>query len=163
QAWLDANDEDRAFNGYVETEFGFRVQSALDPKKGWRSGYNGHILRRAMNHKAQGNCAEILRLTVCLATERGIDVGCTIHDALMYTAPADSWEDVDAAMTQCMDEACEAVLGEGYILRSDRDVVLYDAYGYRYDPERKLYYGHYQHEDGKKMWDQIERAIEQVE
>ena len=39
-----------------------------------------------------------MRLSVCLATERGIDVGATVHDALFYTAPADSWEEVDAAM-----------------------------------------------------------------
>jgi hypothetical protein len=149
QGWLEANDENRAFNGYVETEFGFRVQASLDPKRSSRSGYNGHILRRAMNHQAQGNCAEILRYTVCLATERGIDVGSTIHDALMYTAPADSWEDVDLAMVQCMNEACEKVLGDSYILKSDRDVVHY--------PD------HYQHEDGIKMWTRIVRAVEQAE
>jgi hypothetical protein len=97
----------------------------------------------------QGNCAEILRLTACLATERGIDLGCTIHDALMYTAPADSWEDVDRAMVQCMNDACEAVLGDGYILKSDRDVVHFP--------------NHYQHEDGTKMWNQIVTAVEQAE
>lgn len=74
-----------------------------------------------------------------------MDLGCTIHDAVMYTAPDDSWEDVDALMVRCMNEACEAVLGDGYILKSARDAVHF--------PD------HYQHEDGKKMWDQIQAAL----
>ena len=79
---------------------------------------------------------------VRVATERGIDLGASVHDALFYTAPKDSWPDVDAAMKQCMDEACQVILGDEYVLKSDRDVVLYDANGYRYDPERNVHYGH---------------------
>ena len=149
QSWLDANAEDRAFNGYVETEFGFRLQVPIDVSKSLRSAHNGHLIRRALNHPMQGNCAEIMRYASCLATERGIDLGCTIHDALMYTAPADCWQDVDALMLQCMNEACEAVLSEGFVLKSDRDVVHF--------PD------HYQHEDAKKMWDQIQTALTDVE
>jgi hypothetical protein len=74
-----------------------------------------------------------------------------------------SWLDVDAAMKQCMDEACQVILGDEYVLRSDRDVVLYDAYGYRYDSQHNLHYGHYQHEDGQKMWSKIEAALARVE
>ena len=122
-----------------------------------------HDIRTAMNLPMQGTCAEIMRLTCCLATERGIDLGSSVHDALFYTAPKDSWEDVDASMNQCMDEACQIILGDEYVLKSDRDVVLYDAYGYRYDPEHKLHYGHYQHEDGQKMWNKIESALAEVE
>jgi DNA polymerase I-like protein with 3'-5' exonuclease and polymerase domains len=163
QSWLDDNTEDLAFNGYVETEFGFRLQVPFDTTKSRRSAHNGHLTRRALNHPMQGNCAEIMRLTCCLATERGVDLGCTIHDALMYTAPADSWRDVDALMLECMNEACETVLSEGFVLKSDRDVVLYDASGYRYDAENDLHCGHYQHEDAKKMWDQIQTALTEVE
>lgn len=98
-----------------------------------------------------------------VATERGIDLGASVHDALFYTAPADSWPDVDAAMKQCMDEACQVILGDEYKLKSDRDVVLYDAYGYRYDSRHNFHYGHYQHEDGQRMWGKIEAALAQVE
>ena len=66
-------------------------------------------------------------------------------------------------MKQCMDEACQVILGDEYVLKSDRDVVLYDANGYRYQPERKLHYGHYQHEDGQEMWNKIEAALANVE
>jgi len=155
QRWLEMNAEDRAFDGYVETEFGWKLWLPRRP--------TGHDTRSAMNLPMQGNCAEIMRLTACLATERGIGVGATVHDAFFYTAPAGCWEDVDRAMKSCMDEACEAVLGDGYKLKSDRDVVLYDANGYRYDSERKVHYGHYQHEDGQKMWNKIEAALEGVE
>src|ERR1039457_1226267 len=149
QRWLESNAEDLAFNGYVETEFGFRLWVPYDTSKSLRSEYNGHLTRRAMNHPMQGNCAEIMRYACCLATERGIDLGCTIHDAVMYTGPEDSWEDVDAEMVRCMNEACEAVLGDGYILKSARDVVHF--------PD------HYSHEDGEKMWNQIQAALIEAE
>ena len=149
QAWLESNAEDLAFNGFVETELGFRLWVPYDHSKSMRSEYNGHLTRRAMNHPMQGNCAEIMRYACCLATERGIDVGATIHDAIMYTAPEASWEEVDALMVRCMNEACEAVLGDGYILKSSRDVVHF--------PD------HYQHEDGEKMWNQIQAALVEAE
>jgi len=52
-------------------------------------------------------------------------------------------------MLRCMNEASEAVLSEGFVLKSDRDVVHF--------PD------HYQHEDAKKMWDQIQTALTEVE
>jgi DNA polymerase-1 len=155
QKWLAINAENRAFDGFVETECGWKLWM---PKR-----LTAHDIRTAMNLPMQGNCAEIMRFACCLATERGIDVGASVHDALFYTAPKDSWEDVDAAMKQCMDEACQVILGDEYVLKSDRDVVLYDANGYRYDAERKMHYGHYQHEDGQKMWNKIEAALAGVE
>jgi DNA polymerase I-like protein with 3'-5' exonuclease and polymerase domains len=163
EAWKAANDEDRAFNGYVETELGFRLWVPLDTTRSIRSGNNAHLLRRALNHPMQGNCAEILRYWCCLLTERGVDVCNTVHDAIFYVAPEGCWQDVDAVVADCLREACEFVLGDDYILKSDRDVVLYSADGYRYDPETKLHYGHYQHEDGKKMWNRIEAALLQLE
>lgn len=141
QRWLEMNGEDRAFDGYVETEFGWKLYLPRKP--------TGHDIRTAMNLPMQGNCAEIMRLTACFATERGIDVGATVHDAFFYTAPVGCWEDVDWEMKSCMDKACEAVLGDGYVLKSDRDVVQYPA--------------HYVHEDGHKMWAKIEAALESVE
>jgi DNA polymerase-1 len=141
QRWLRENEENMAFDHRVQTEFGWNLWIPKRP--------TGHDLRTAMNLPMQGNCAEIMRLTLCYATERGIDVGATIHDAFMYTAPADSWQDVDAMMKQCMDMACEDVIGEGYILKSDRHVVEY--------PDR------YRDEDGEKMWDKIETALAQAE
>jgi hypothetical protein len=154
QSWLAANEEDRIFNGYVETEFGWRLWIPRKPTQ--------HEIRRAMNLPMQGGCAEIMRYAACLATERGVDVGASVHDAFFYTAPADSWEDVDVMMKSCMNEACEAVLGDGYALKSDRDVVLYDAGGYRYDADAKIHYGHYAHEDGIKTWNKIEDALREA-
>jgi DNA polymerase-1 len=155
QKWLAINAENRAFDGYVETECGWKLWMPKRP--------SAHDIRTAMNLPMQGNCAEIMRFACCLATERGIDLGASVHDALFYIAPADSWPDVDAALKQCMDEACQVVLGDEYVLRSDRDVVLYDAYGYRYDSRHNLHYGHYQHEDGHRMWRKIETALAEVE
>jgi hypothetical protein len=103
------------------------------------------------------------KFSCCLLTERGVDVCNSVHDALFYVAQADCFQDVDALVVKCMDEACEFVLGDGYILKSDRDVVLFSADGYRYDPEVKIHSGHYQHEDGKKMWDKIDAALVELE
>jgi hypothetical protein len=138
---LKENDENRAFDGFVETEFGWKLWVPKRP--------TGHDIRTAMNLPMQGNCAEILRLATCYATERGIDVGATVHDAFFYSAPADCWQDVDASMKRCMDEACADVIGEGYILKSDRHVVE--------SPER------YRDEDGQPMWNKIEAALAQAE
>jgi hypothetical protein len=163
QAWLEANNEDRSFDGYVETELGFRVWIPLDITKSYKSGWNSHLLRRAMNHPMQGNCAEILRCWCALLTEHGVDVCNTVHDAIFYVAQHDTWQDVDALVVRCMEEACEFVLGEGYILKSDRDVVFNNEAGYRHDPQTNFHYGHYQHEDGKKMWDKIMSALTELE
>ena len=141
QRWLRSNEEELAFEHRVQTEFGWNLWMPKKP--------TGHDRRTAMNLPMQGNCAEIMRLTLCYATERGIDVGATVHDAFFYTAPADSWEDVDAAMKSCMDAACEDVIGEGYVLKSDRHVV--------HHPER------YRDEDGQAMWNKIETALAQAE
>ena len=139
QAWLRANEEDVAFEHKIQTVFGWTLHV---PRKGAND-------RRTLNFPAQANCAEIMRLAACYATERGICVGATVHDAFWYTAPEDCWETVDAAMKACMDEACEAVLGEGYILKSDRTVIHY--------PD------HFVHEDAAEMWNKIEAALMKAE
>jgi DNA polymerase-1 len=138
QAWLRDNHEETTFNRRVETVFG----------------WNRHIVRGTnprtiLNHPAQGNCAEIMRYAACLATERGIDLGASMHDAFFYTSPADCWQEVDSTMKACMDEASQAVLGDGYVLKSDRDTV--------HAPHQ------YSHEDGKKMWAKIEAAMVELE
>ena len=149
QAWLAENEEALAFDGYVETECGFRLQIPFDLRKSSRSGHNGHLRRQAMNLPMQGNCAEIMRYACCLATERGIDVGGTCHDSFLYTAREESLEETDTLMVRCINEACEAILGDGYILKSERDVVHF--------PD------HYQHEDGKEMWDRIVVSLAEAE
>lgn len=138
RAWLRENLEETTFDRRVKTVFGWNLHIV-----------KGTNPRTVLNHPAQGNCAEIMRYAACLATERSIDLGASMHDAFFYTAPEDCWQDVDAAMKACMDEASQAVLGDGYVLKSDRDVV--------HVPE------HYSHEDGKKMWDKIESAMVELE
>jgi hypothetical protein len=146
-AWLRDNEESRAERGFVETQFGWRLYIPI--KGSTPRSHAAHLVRQAMNLPMQGNCNEIMRYALCLATERGTDVGATCHDAFDYVAPAGCWEEVDASMKACMDEASEAVLGDGYVLKSDRDVV--------HPPDR------YIHEDGAKMWSRVQRAVEEAE
>jgi hypothetical protein len=146
-AWLRDNEEFRTERGFVETQFGWRLHIPITGST--PRNHAAHLVRQAMNLPMQGNCNEIMRYALCLATERGIDVGATCHDAFDYVAPAGSWEWTDAAMKACMDEASEAVLGDGYILKSDRDVV--------HPPDR------YIHEDGAKKWPRVQKAVEEAE
>jgi DNA polymerase-1 len=139
QAWLRTNAEDVAFERRAQTVFGWTLNV---PKKGAND-------RRTLNFPAQGNCAEIMRLAACFATERGICVGASVHDAFWYTAPEDCWEAVDASMKECMDKACEAVLGEGYVLKNEPTVIHY--------PD------HFVHEDAAVMWNTLEAALLKAE
>lgn len=55
QEWLAINAENRAFDGFVETECGWKLWMPKRP--------TAHDIRTAMNLPMQGNCAEIMRLT----------------------------------------------------------------------------------------------------
>ena len=52
-------------------------------------------------------------------------------------------------MKFCMDEASQAVQGDGYVLKSDLEAVHWP--------------GRYMHEDGARMWQRIEAAVEAAE
>lgn len=86
----------------LRTVFGWRWQLSADDNA-----------RSASNFPMQGNGAEMMRIAVCLAVERGIKVCCPVHDALLVEGPADCIQDVERATLDCMREASRAVIGEG--------------------------------------------------
>jgi hypothetical protein len=128
-AWSDALQDFGMLRGYLETVFGWRVHVGPDA--------NPRSLR---NFGMQANGAEMLRLACCLATERGIEVCCPVHDALLVEGPADAIEEVVAATQRAMREASELVL-PGFPLRTDAKVIRY--------PERYL------DERGRQMWETV--------
>ena len=92
----------------------------------------------------QAHGAEMLRLACCLATERGIEVCCPVHDALLVEGPSADIEDVVTRTQAAMSEASATVL-RGFPLRTDATIVRY--------PER------YSDERGRRMWDTVSRLL----
>ena len=66
-----------------------------------------------------------MRLAACMLTEQGVMVCCPVHDALLVEGPAESIENVIATTRRVMERASEMVLGSGYVVRTDVDVVVY--------------------------------------
>ena len=100
--WRQAVIDHAMLHGEIRTIFGWRWQISGDDNA-----------RSASNFPMQGNGAEMMRIAVCLAVERGIKVCCPVHDALLVEGPADSIRDVELATLECMREASRAVIGDG--------------------------------------------------
>ena len=120
----------------------------------WQStvfGWVNHIsekpnARSAQDFLMQANGGEITRLACCLATERGLDFCCSVHDALMIIAPLDRLDSDVEKLIACMAEASRIVL-RGFELIVDRKVIRY--------PNR------YMDKDGQEMWDMVLELLAQ--
>jgi hypothetical protein len=88
----------------------------------------------------QANGAEMLRLACCLATERGVRVCASVHDAILTEAASDELEAVVRQTQDVMAEASELVLG-GFRLRSEARLI--------HHPDR------FTDERGKGMWETV--------
>ncbi|MDA1054533.1 MAG: DNA polymerase [Planctomycetota bacterium] len=127
--WSEAAVDHAMLRGWLQTVFGWRVQ--VGPKANPRS---------FANFPMQANGAEMLRLACCLATERGIQVCCPVHDALLVESTADDIESTVTATQAAMAEASRVVLS-GFELRSDANIVRY--------PDR------YMDARGERMWNTV--------
>jgi hypothetical protein len=96
----------------------------------------------------QANGAEMMRLAACIATERGIQVNCPVHDAFLMTAPEDQIEEHVAALQSAMAEASRIIL-HGFELRSDAKII---RCGERYSDPR-----------GVAMWGRVTKLLTQCE
>jgi DNA polymerase I-like protein with 3'-5' exonuclease and polymerase domains len=116
---------------------------------GWtlhvRSGANPRTLS---NFPCQGNGSEMLRLAVCLATERGIPICGSLHDALWVESSIDNIDEVVQGTISAMEQASRHVLG-GAQLRTDKTVVRY--------PNRYL------DKRGERMWSTVMGILAEIE
>jgi hypothetical protein len=135
--WSDAAVDYAMLTGRLHTVFGWRVQ--VPPVANHRS------LR---NFLMQANGAEMLRLACCLGTERGIQVGAPVHDAVLICAPLDCLDAEVARMQDAMCEASRITLG-GFELGTDAIVVRY--------PDR------YMDERGAVMWQRVMALLDRAE
>jgi DNA polymerase-1 len=127
--WSDAAVDHAMLHGVLHTTFGWHVRIGEES--------NPRSLR---NFPMQANGAEMLRIACCLATERGLEICCPIHDALLVCAPLNHLEADVAATRIAMAEASRAVLA-GFELGTDVKMVHY--------PNR------YMDERGRIMWDRV--------
>jgi DNA polymerase I len=112
-SWSDAAIDHAVLAGSIHTVFGWWMHVVTTP--------NARSLR---NFPMQANGAEMLRLACCLATERGIEVCATVHDAVLMCAPINRLENDIANMRAAMAEASKIVLA-GFELRTDATRVIH--------------------------------------
>lgn len=97
--------------------------------------------RSPLNWPMQANGAEMMRLACCLLTEQGVMVCCPVHDALLVEGPLEDIDSIVASTRAAMERASALVLGAGYVVKTDVEVVVY--------PNR------YRDEAGGDMWDRV--------
>jgi hypothetical protein len=134
-AWADGAVDYAMLHGSLHTTFGWPIHVGENA--------NPRSLR---NFLMQANAAEMLRLSCIFATERGVEVCCPIHDALLICAPLDRLEADVATTRAAMAEASRLVL-DGFKIRTDVKVVRYPS---RYTDRR-----------GAVMWGEIMKLVEQ--
>ena len=86
-------------SGRLETVFGWPIHI-----------HAGTKIRTVQNFPMQAHGAEMMRLAACLATERGISLIATAHDALLIEAASDRIDQAVAETRACMNEASRVVL-----------------------------------------------------
>jgi DNA polymerase I-like protein with 3'-5' exonuclease and polymerase domains len=135
--WSDQMVDYAVLNCVVQTVFGWNLYIGPD--------FNPRSLR---NHPMQANGAEMLRLTCCLATERGVEVGGPVHDALVVIAPLEEIDETVAITQDAMQEASRIVLA-GFELISDAKIVCW--------PDR------YMDKRGIRMWNTVLQLVTDAE
>lgn len=106
-SWSDAVVDHAMLTGSLHTVYGWHVHVGVEN--------NPRSLR---NFPMQATGADMMRLAACLATERGIEVCATVHDAFLIIAPLERLEEDVERMRAAMAEASRIVLS-GFELRTD--------------------------------------------
>jgi DNA polymerase-1 len=114
----------------------------LHTEFGWRQFLDLSDALTVRNWKMQANGAEMTRLACCLATERGVQVCGSIHDAILIEAPIGEIDAAVATACAAMEEASREVLS-GHTIPVEANVVVW--------PQR------YVDPDGLAMWERVLR------
>jgi DNA polymerase I len=130
--------------GFNQTVFGWRVRGVVDKLHPFK-----RVANSMLNFPMQANGAEMLRVAICLAVERGIEVVAPVHDAMMIMAPLDRLDADIEATKNAMLEASRAVLG-GFEVGIDCEQIV------RY-PDR------YMDERGRVMWGKVVKLVMEAE
>jgi DNA polymerase I len=134
--WLDSTVTTALFRQEMIATFGWHMHVGRDVHP-----------RSLQNFPMQANGAEMMRIAAIAATEAGIEVCCSVHDAFLISAPIDRIEDDVAKMRTIMAKAGRLVTGID--VRVDAKIVR--------APDR------YMDERGAPMWDRTIGLLESVE
>jgi DNA polymerase I len=116
---------------------------------GWKTHYTGDMnTRSARNFPMQANGAEILRLSIILAQERGVRVIAPVHDALMIEDALVTLDNTIIETENAMKEASRLVLN-GFEIRTEAEVIRY--------PDR------YRDPRGAAMWETVWEIVQELE
>jgi len=128
--WSDAAEALAILSGKLESTFGWCVHvNSADA--------NPRSLR---NFPVQANGAEMIRFACSLATQRGIEVCCPVHDALLVEGPVSRVDEIVHATQGAMATASEIVL-PGFPLCTEAKVIC--------EPDR------YMDPRGREMWETV--------
>jgi hypothetical protein len=105
--WVEKVLNQAMLTSRLQTVFGWQVNVGRKA--------NGRSLK---NFAVQAGGADMLRLALCLAVERGVRVVAPVHDALMIEAPQDDIALAVAKTREAMAEASRIVL-DGFVIRTD--------------------------------------------
>jgi DNA polymerase I-like protein with 3'-5' exonuclease and polymerase domains len=95
---------------------------------GWRHHFDSRLKNwqartRSLNFPMQGNCSEALRWACVYATEAGIEISATLHDALLVCGRVNEAEEIVRRARVCMDQASQLVLG--CVMHTDVKITKY--------------------------------------
>jgi DNA polymerase I len=152
--WSDARVRYALQNRHTSTVLGWTLHLAPDtvvdnkgPMKN-KTVIETVNIRGLQNFSLQGNAAEMTRLAATLATERGVAILLTVHDAIIAEAPLGDLAATAAALEACMVEASRIILG-GFTLRVDSKLI---GAGERYRDRR-----------GEAMWRHVTALLDEIE
>jgi DNA polymerase-1 len=100
------------------------------------------------NWLMQSTGADMLRLSTCMAYDRGLEIVAMVHDAIMIHCPTDNMLHARDTLVDCMTGASAEIL-DGFKLRVDAASTVYPN---RYGDKR-----------GEVMWQHILQALHEVE
>ena len=129
--WAENNVNVALAGGTLQTVYGWPIHCGPRTKLNDRS---------LLNFPMQANGAEMLRLAACMATEAGLTICATIHDALLLEAPLDQLDEDVERLKAIMIEASQMVM-KSLECRVDVEIVRY--------PDRYL------SEGGGEMWGRV--------
>ncbi len=123
-----------------------KLTGSVETKYHWRYDTRNAKYSSLLNWPAQSHGAEILRLGICLCVDKGIQVLCPVHDAILVESDIDKIEETVALTQKCMEDASEYVLD--FRIRTEAKTVRY--------PDR------YIDKAGVAMWDNIKEVIQNL-
>jgi DNA polymerase I-like protein with 3'-5' exonuclease and polymerase domains len=135
--WIAWESSEARIHGTITTKFGWTYH--LQP-------FEKETLLQ--NWPMQAHGAEMMRLAACFATERGVRVCATVHDAFLVEAPSESIDEAIATTREAMNAASRVIL-RGFELKTDVQIIR--------SGER------YRDDDGSRLWTIVSRTLAELQ